>query len=82
VKAKGDEFMARLTKASDDWDHRFIGSALAQWKEAKKKATDTASARRDRLASNVNPRGTAAPTEAPPSRDEAFNAGLRKVSGR
>jgi hypothetical protein len=79
AKAQGAEFMNRLAKASNDWDHRVIGAALSSWKDSKKAASASANARRERLASNVNPRGSAAPSEAPPTRDEAFTAGLRKV---
>jgi hypothetical protein len=79
AKAQGPEFMAKLAQASDAWDYPVISNALTAWKDTKKKAADAASTRRERLASNVNPRGGAAPSETPPSREEAFNAGLRKV---
>ena len=82
AKAKGDTFLSTLAHASDTWDYRFIGAAISEFKAGQKKAADSASARRERLASNVNPRGSAAPSQAPPTGDEAFTAGLRKVSGQ
>jgi len=79
VKAQGDEYMNKLAKASEEWDYRVIGAALSKWKDSKKAADDDAAARRERLNSNVNPRGSSPMSAPPPSRDEAFTAGLRKV---
>jgi hypothetical protein len=79
VRAKGEDYFSKVIKAGDEWNHRFMRDVIKDFKDAKKKADDKASARRERLESNVNPRGTAAPSEAPPTREEAFNAGLRKV---
>jgi hypothetical protein len=76
VKAQGADFVGRLHQASLDWDHRVIGSALTQWKEAKKKADTTATTRRDRFEANVNPRGTTAPVQGVKSEAEEVMEGF------
>lgn len=72
ARAQGAEFQKRLAKASEDWDHRFIGKAITDAKAAKAKATSAATARRERMASNVNPRGSAEAAPPVKSREEAF----------
>jgi hypothetical protein len=68
-----------VLKAANAWDHRTMAKHLSAFKDARKRTTDAAAARRARVDSNVNPRGTAAAAQQPPSSDEAFTAGLRKV---
>lgn len=82
AKAQGAEFQAKLAQASKDWDHRFIGKAITDAKAAKAKATSAASARRVRMESNVNPRGSAAQAAPVLSREEAFQAHIAEVSRR
>lgn len=79
ARAKGDAYMGELAKASQDWDHLTIGKAITEFKDSRKRAATTASIRRDRIESNVNPRGTSAPVAAAKSREESYIEGLKSV---
>ena len=75
AKAKGEQFLGQLSTASNEWDYRFIGAAIADFKAAKKRAADSATTRRDRMAANVTPRGSSAPANPAKTREEIFMEG-------
>lgn len=81
AKAQGAEFMTKLAKASEDWDHRFIGKAITSFKASKTQAHDNANDRRSDLAAAVNPRGTAAPAPAGKTEAEQIMAGFNRSRG-
>jgi hypothetical protein len=78
TKAQPATFQASLAKASQDWNHREIAKAITSFKEAQARATANANARRSRLESAVNPRGTA-PVAQTASAEEELLAGFKQA---